>query len=474
MRRLLVFMMIMMFCFSIFQFWHPVSTVSQVSANVGIVNDSMIQNGGFEQGLTGWMCAGGGLITVTGEKAHSGNYSMEISSSIDQQAYFYQYIDFPNTSFAFSFWIFRADPNSWTACYLDRDWDGNTARVVSSLVIQGNTIELNSWDNPYAPGRQVFNYVVTVGSWHNVTFVANSTSKTQDFYIDGNLIEKLNSSSGNVFSPDVLIFGDVSTDACNGTFYFDDFELDALGTANKTTDISIATESQSTIIGFAVNISGTLTDSYGVPLKNENVILYSAVSGVDSWSPIASDSTDNIGNYHVQWIPSATGYFVIKAIYAGDFTYVGASNSVTLSILPYSDEYVFSVESNSTVSGLNFDTQNMTLSFDVNGPEGTTGYVRVTLTKNLAPDMSKLKILVDSSNCDYAYQETNASWIVTFTYTHSVHQVYINMGQETVAEFSPITFTLLLLATGVLLALLSKRRVQKRSLNSKLTCARVI
>jgi hypothetical protein len=196
------------------------------------VSNSIIQNGGFEQGLTGWVNVGDGFLAVSGDNAHSGNYSLETSSSINEQAYFYQYVDLPNTSFAFSFWLFRVYPKSWTACYLARDWDGNTIRAVSSLVIQDDTIELDAWDNPYSPGRQVFNYNVTVGSWHNVTFLANATLGTQDFYIDGNFIKNLNSSSGNVFSPNVLIFGDVSKDSCNGTFYFDDFELNALDSSN--------------------------------------------------------------------------------------------------------------------------------------------------------------------------------------------------------------------------------------------------
>jgi hypothetical protein len=194
----------------------------------GSMSNPIIQNGGFEEGLTEWSIMADGPLAVSSENAHSGNNSLEIASSISQQAAFYQYIDCPNASFVFSFWIYRVDPSSWTACYLNREWDGNTARVVSGLVIQDNTIILYAWDNPYAPGRQTFNYTVTIGVWHNVTFAANATSGTQDFYIDGNLIQTLNSSSGNVFSPDDLIFGDVSNEACNGTFYFDDLELTAL------------------------------------------------------------------------------------------------------------------------------------------------------------------------------------------------------------------------------------------------------
>jgi hypothetical protein len=225
------------------------------------VENSAVENGGFEQGLTGWANGGNGFLAVSGDNAHSGNYSMEISSPINEQAYFYQYVGLSNTSFVFSFWLYRVDPTSWTACYLDRDWDGNTARVVSGLVIQDDTIVLYCWDKPYAPGRQVFKYDVTVGVWHNVTFLANATLGTQDFYIDGNLIENLKSSSGEVFSPNVLIFGDVSTDSCNGTFYFDDIALNALETANTsnpTPDLRVQPENITVKKGETFTISVVL------------------------------------------------------------------------------------------------------------------------------------------------------------------------------------------------------------------------
>jgi hypothetical protein len=232
MQKPFVLILLVFLLLSMLQFVRVVTPSSQTATLTQAVSDSVIQNGGFEQGVTGWANAGGGLLAVSTDNPHSGNYSLEISSPISQQAYFYQFVDMPNTSFVYSFWVFRVDEKSWTACYLGRDWDGNTLRPVSSLIIQDDTIQLNAWDNPYAPGRQVFNYDVTVGVWHNMTFLANATLGTQDFYIDGNLTEHLNSSSGNVFNPDVLIFGDVSTDSCNGTFYFDDLELNALGPAN--------------------------------------------------------------------------------------------------------------------------------------------------------------------------------------------------------------------------------------------------
>jgi len=261
MRKSLVLIMIAFLCLPIFQFAHLVSSSSQSSTQTLDVGNSVVENGGFEEGLTGWSIVANGFLAVSSENVHSGNSSLEIVSSISEQAGFYQYIDCPNASFVFSFWIFRVDPSSETHCYLNREWDGNTARVVSSLVIKDDTIGLQAWDEPYAVGRQTFNYTVTIGVWHNVTFAANATLGIQDFYIDGNLIQTLNSSSGTVFGPDDLIFGDVSNEACKGTFYFDDIALNALETANTsnpTPDLRVQPENMTVKRGETFTISVVL------------------------------------------------------------------------------------------------------------------------------------------------------------------------------------------------------------------------
>lgn len=441
---------------SIFQFWCPVSTASPVAANALVVNDSVIQNGGFEQGLTGWAHedfmpfppnAGGGLVAATDKNAHSGNHSIETSSSIGQQAYFYQYIDFPNTSYVFSFWLFRVDPKSWTACYLARDWDGNTIRPVSTLVIQDNTIQLNAWDDPYSPGRQVFNYDVTVGSWHNVTFVANSTSKTQAFYIDGNLIENLNSSSGNVFSPDVLIFGDVSFDSCNGTFYFDDFRLEALGTNAlpslplylPTLTTSCASLTDTT--GFKVEIRGNMSyDSIGLPGIPIS-ISYSVTRG-NSWVDLTSVSTDSDGSFFVVWRPSVTGNYLIMSAWAGNDTFSSVSTTVNLVVTPATVQdiqTVFSVVSNSTVSGLFFNSTNQELSFSVRGSPNTTGYVDVYISKSLIADILSVRTYLDGNPIDHTFVSAQDSWLIHVAYHHSIHTVLIGLGKEENKSFPETT-----------------------------------
>jgi hypothetical protein len=442
--------------------WQPISAAS--------ADNGTIQNSGFEKGITGWEHAGGGFLDVTNINPHSGNYSMEISSSITQQAYFHQHIDFPNTSYVYSFWLFRASSTSSTACYLARDWGYNTARVVSSLVIQGNMIELNAWDYPNAPGRQVYSYNVAAGSWHNVTFVANNALETQGFYIDGNLIATLNSSSGSVFNPDILIFGDVTNEDCNGVFYFDDFKLEPLGTAtpsqsptptptvspsptpsssptpsvtptptptptpNQTLPaptLVVSCKSSTSYSGFNVQIIGSLTFN-GTGISEAPLLLSYSVTGGKSWIDLTLVNTGSDGSYLVAWMPSVTGNYLLKAVYGGNEICSNTSTIVNLAVTPFAEQSVFSATSNSTITEFSFNSTSRELRFGVSGPSGTTGYVNAYIPTSLIGNISSLEVYLDGNQTEYAvaFASQSDSWFLYFTYQHSTHAVIINLGSS--------------------------------------------
>jgi hypothetical protein len=87
----------------------------------------------------------------------------------------------------------------------------------------------------------------------------------------------------------------------------------------------------------------------------------------------------------------------------------------------------FAIESNSTVSAFTFDNSGNIpqICFGVSGPEGTTGYVEITITKTFMPN-SDIDVYLDGTQIDYQLTATENSWIVTFTYHHSSHLVAIN------------------------------------------------
>ncbi len=87
----------------------------------------------------------------------------------------------------------------------------------------------------------------------------------------------------------------------------------------------------------------------------------------------------------------------------------------------------FSIESNSTVSSLAFNSTSEELSFTVSGPSGTTGYVNITVSKTLLPNLAGLKIYVDKQDINFTFDTVGDSQVLHFVYTHSTHQVTVSL-----------------------------------------------
>jgi hypothetical protein len=210
-----------------------------------------------------------------------------------------------------------------------------------------------------------------------------------------------------------------------GTDSFDDFAVYPSNVYGKNASISISAESMSTIAGSAVSVFGTLTDSDNKPLQNKTVVLSYTFSGAVYWIPISSALTNEQGNYIIQWINSASGTFSLKTEWSGESPFIGVSNTTTLSFLPYQNKQVFLFESNSTVYDLAFNNQTSTLSFNVTGPSGTTGYVIATISKALLANGENLQVYMDGNQLNYSVDSTLNSWVITFNYSHSTHQIKI-------------------------------------------------
>jgi hypothetical protein len=200
--------------------------------------------------------------------------------------------------------------------------------------------------------------------------------------------------------------------------------------ARNSTSISIATDTLSSFLGFPVVVYGTLNDTLGNGLSNEPVFFYYTFPDFGSWIPVTSDATDEFGRYDINWIPPATGSFILKAEWKGNSTHSGSSDILSLSITPYKNEQVFSVESNSTVSALAFNSTSLELNFRVSGPDDTEGYVKFTVAKSIVSDVTNIRVYLDGNNLDYSASSLGDSWLLIFTYTHSTHDVAINLGVQ--------------------------------------------
>jgi hypothetical protein len=208
----------------------------------------------------------------------------------------------------------------------------------------------------------------------------------------------------------------------------DQYPLVSIAQPWKLTNISIVTSSSSMLLGFVVNITGTLSDTYGHELGSKTVILNYTFPEAYSWIPIASDNTNRFGQYSIEWIPPSTGFFTIKAEWPGNTTHFQANNNLTLSNLPHEDTYIFTVESNSTISALAFNTVSQELGFTASGPSDTKGYVKITIAKSLVGNISNIGVYFDGNQNEYSVTSVDDTWLLTFDYIHSTHQVVIRLN----------------------------------------------
>jgi parallel beta-helix repeat protein len=228
------------------------------------------------------------------------------------------------------------------------------------------------------------------------------------------------------------------------------------------TDLSITTDCPTTYLGFKIDVNGTLRDADGNGLKQKTVVLYYTPSGIEAWTPIGSDITDDLGQYLVTWIPPATGDFILRIEWLGNSTHSEVRNTTAISSLAYNDQYIFSVESNSTISALAFNTTDWALSFSATGPSGTTGYVRVTTAKTLVPNPENIRVYLDGNQTQFSILSIDDSWLLTFEYQHSSHQVQVDFDVTIIPEFSANMVLLLFSVIALTFALLNSRKIIRK------------
>lgn len=226
------------------------------------------------------------------------------------------------------------------------------------------------------------------------------------------------------------------------------------------TSISIMTSCTSSV-NYRANITGTLSDMKGNGLKNETVNLYYAIRGI-GWTTITSVITDGNGNYHSIWNLPSANYITLKVEWPGNITYSGTNNTTTLSYLSFENQYIFSVESNSTISDLAFNKTDWTFNFAVSGSNRTRGYVRVTIAKGLIKTDENIRVYFDKKQLnEYSITAQDDSWLVTFYYYHSTHQIVVDLNIYVIPEFQLLIFIALFIPVSFLMMIIIYEKVKK-------------
>ena len=222
--------------------------------------------------------------------------------------------------------------------------------------------------------------------------------------------------------------------------------------------ITLSCSSSTSYTGLTATITGKLMFSNLTGISGAPVFLSSSINGGASWQNLTLVYTGSDGFFSAQWMPSVSGSFLVKAEYSGT-SYVAPSNqTVTLALAPYSNQNVFSVTSNSTVSALSFDSVTSRLNFTVTGASGTAGFVDVGIAKSLIPNSAGLRIYVDGSLVQHTVTSTSDSWLVHFSYTHSTHSVSVEMGQPVIPEFfSGLMLAALVIFVSIFTVALSRK-----------------
>jgi protocatechuate 3,4-dioxygenase beta subunit len=190
--------------------------------------------------------------------------------------------------------------------------------------------------------------------------------------------------------------------------------------------LNISCKSSTSYSGFNVEIKGFLVFNETV-IANTPIFLSYSVNGGKSWQDLTMIKTASDGTYSVSWNPSVTGIYLIKAMYEGDADYIGSTVEVTLSVIQDSKETVFSVNSNSTISNLTFNSTSRILSFNVIGDSGTTGYADVYIEKSILKNVEEFEVHIDEIKLDYTLSSTESAWLLHFEYSHSAHNITVEL-----------------------------------------------
>jgi hypothetical protein len=115
------------------------------------------------------------------------------------------------------------------------------------------------------------------------------------------------------------------------------------------------------------------------------------------------------------------------------------------------------------------------LNFKVTGPSGTTGYTKVIIAKSIVPSFTGTTVSLDGKNLTFTVSSTSDYWIMEFTYSHSTHQVIIdlakdsNQNTDTTPSQNPSNistipeFTTLALIAGIILTTAALVLTRKKS-----------
>jgi hypothetical protein len=121
-------------------------------------------------------------------------------------------------------------------------------------------------------------------------------------------------------------------------------------------------------------------------------------------------------------------------------------------------EGLFLTRSTSTLSDYLFSSE--MLKFNITGEEGTEGSTSILIPKAAMSGVDEVKITLDGAEIEYSVASEGDYWVLTFNYTHSTHEVYVDLGSSGSASTMVLLVIVIVIvaALGVALFLFIRRR----------------
>ncbi len=282
-------------------------------------------------------------------------------------------------------------------------------------VISGDTSAILSWQAPVTNGGYpLSSYKIFRSDPGNVSSLVGSVGPNVLNFVDGTTVK------GKTYS----YFVEASNQ------YGDSAPSETTPQIHIYSLVKIETISYATAATPAYSIKLTAHVSQvkdGQNISGLGVVFQYSVTAGSTWKSISSRVSDSNGNCTVEWIPVATGNFTIKATWVGNDEYLPTVSTTNLAVTSYDNQYL-TVQSNSTISILAFDSVSKALSFNVNGASGTSGYARIAVSKGLVANGSDIRISMDGANISYTLSSTDSAWLLYFTYHHSAHHIVADLN----------------------------------------------
>jgi PKD repeat protein len=239
---------------------------------------------------------------------------------------------------------------------------------------------------------------------------------------------------GNYFAtwiPSTLDSFAIKVEWAGNQTYFGTYNVTTVEALQVPTAISLSLSSSTSYLGFTIEISGNLTSAAGSLSRTPVLLSYSTLTA-ETWSDIEHSTTASDGSYAASWVPSATGNYFVRASWTGNASFLGASATASLAVIPFEDQNVFSVTSNSTISELTFESSSRELRFTVSGSSGIPGYVDVYVPKTLIADIAEVEVKLDDEQTSYVATALDGSWCLRFTCVQDTQKIVVGLGEVSV------------------------------------------